>query len=399
MSLSAASSVVLADAPSAVTTVTVAGGDDSLSSVPTIAASALTPTQFLQQYVQTNQPVILEGAVDAWLCGPNVPIASTSSAAVAPATAENAAAATTEAGGWTITRLQSILGNTLMHNVFISSGASKRRFKFFKSATATKGATTDAADVAASASASRSSSPQELKRAAMTFDEFVARSAAATAAAAADNDSSSVSDEAYYLYGEPMPASLAPHFPSPHILSSVNEPLTSTLLWVSPAPTISPLHYDLNFGCLCQVAGEKQVILAHPKYYEQLYPHAVNSLHDRQSAVDDIHQPDSARFPLAATVPLMKGTLKAGSLLFLPYGWWHQIESVGFSISVSMRWNPAEQALRQAATAWQRIKALPPPLRERMQTQLLDACGLPRFMQHIHVRRWLELEQSLVSAQ
>jgi hypothetical protein len=36
-------------------------------------------------------------------------------------------------------------------------------------------------------------------------------------------------------------------------------------------------------------------------------------------------------------------------MLYLPYGWWHQISSVGESVSVSYRWNPWTAALDEAS--------------------------------------------------
>lgn len=151
------------------------------------------------------------------------------------------------------------------------------------------------------------------------------------------------------------------------------------------------MHFDLSEGVLCQLEGSKRVTLAAPSINEALYPYPITHAHDRQSRVDDIHAPDTSRFPLAAGVTLMDGLLSAGSLLYIPYGWWHQIESTAVSVSVSMRWNPYEAGLRQLAVGAQATRALPLPARQSIQQRLWDALGLPPTVREINERRWAEL--------
>ena len=45
--------------------------------------------------------------------------------------------------------------------------------------------------------------------------------------------------------------------------------------------------------------------------------------------------PDYQRFPRARDVTFLRVTLEAGDLLFLPEGWFHQVESVSTSLSVN----------------------------------------------------------------
>lgn len=168
----------------------------------------------------------------------------------------------------------------------------------------------------------------------------------------------------------------------------MSDPLTSTLLWVSSDVTVSPLHFDLNEGILAQLHGVKHVTLADPRFYDELYPHAVSDAHDRQSRVDCIDSPGPA-FPLARRVPLLRGDLTAGSVLYLPFGWWHQLESGGASISVSMRWNPHAEAVQQLATAWHVTAQLPDAVRQRILAPQLQS--LPTVVASIHQRRWTEL--------
>lgn len=174
----------------------------------------------------------------------------------------------------------------------------------------------------------------------------------------------------------------------------MSSPLTSTLLWVSPAPTVSPLHFDMSEGVLCQLHGSKLVTLVDPEWHGRLYPYPLQHAHDRQSRVDDIHSPDPARFPLSVGVQVRRGVIDAGCLLYIPYAHWHQIESRRTSISVSVRWNPHEAALRQAALSAQATRTLPPHLRSAIQAQLLDSLGVPPTVRDVNLRRWNELAAS-----
>lgn len=174
----------------------------------------------------------------------------------------------------------------------------------------------------------------------------------------------------------------------------MSSPLTSTLLWVSPAPTVSPLHFDMSEGVLCQLHGSKLVTLVDPEWHGRLYPYPLQHAHDRQSRVDDIHSPDPARFPLSVGVQVRRGVIDAGCLLYIPYAHWHQIESRRTSISVSVRWNPHAAALRQAALSAQATRTLPPHLRSAIQAQLLDSLGVPPTVRDVNLRRWNELAAS-----
>jgi hypothetical protein len=174
-------------------------------------------------------------------------------------------------------------------------------------------------------------------------------------------------------------------------LSSITSPLTSTLLWVSPSPTCSPLHYDLSHGLLAQVHGAKRITLIDPRWYAELYPHPVQHPHDRQSRVDDIHAPSATEFPLASheKVPRLSGVVGEGELIFIPYGWWHQLESIGTSISISQRWNPYVEDLQRLATAWHVTARMPTAVREQICRAQLDA--VPQVVAMVNRRRWEEM--------
>lgn len=102
--------------------------------------------------------------------------------------------------------------------------------------------------------------------------------------------------------------------------------------WIGPKNTISTMHTDIKHNLLCQVFGEKQIILAAPADSPSLY--AYEGILNNTSKVDPTHL-DIEEFPLAKTVKFYNIILKAGDLLFMPRMWWHYVQSLSASASVS----------------------------------------------------------------
>jgi len=149
-----------------------------------------------------------------------------------------------------------------------------------------------------------------------------------------------------YLYGEPMPVALRPLLPAPPLLAQCGSALTSQLLWATATGNCSPLHYDLSDGILIQLTGCKRVSLFpnHPpsrvplagtdsataKSLDPLYPYPLQSAHDRQSQINDIHAADLTQFPLfsQACAQRYSGEVRPFEVLYIPFGWWHQVCSL-----------------------------------------------------------------------
>lgn len=45
--------------------------------------------------------------------------------------------------------------------------------------------------------------------------------------------------------------------------------------------------------------------------------------------------PTMARFPLARNARTIEVALDAGDILFVPLGWWHQVTSLDFSVTLT----------------------------------------------------------------
>ncbi|TNE38026.1 MAG: cupin-like domain-containing protein [Sphingomonadales bacterium] len=110
------------------------------------------------------------------------------------------------------------------------------------------------------------------------------------------------------------------------------------MIWIGPGGTFTPLHHDLTNNLLVQVAGRKQVILLPPADTPNLH----NDVHVF-SAISDVFDPalDRVCYPQIDALRKYEIILEPGEALFLPLGWWHQVRSLDFSISMTFtnfRW-------------------------------------------------------------
>jgi hypothetical protein len=226
------------------------------------------------------------------------------------------------------------------------------------------------------------------------------------------------SSEQLYLYGEPLTSNelqqKAPRlFLPPKLLlqqqqgkdhesdKSAAITLTSRLLWVAVSGNCSTLHFDLSEGLLGMVSGEKRCVLFAPQCGEHLEPYATSHEHDRQSQINCIHRPDLKRHPGFRGVAGVQLVLRPGDVLYLPYGWWHQIESSGESISVSHRFNPYEDAIRAVMLVRARAVAagLPPGLVDSLFAQCLQTAeNLPPHIADCLRRRYTSSSAAAAAA-
>lgn len=163
----------------------------------------------------------------------------------------------------------------------------------------------------------------------------------------------------------PTPADpLAPNNPPP-----LSEELDSVKIniWLGPAGTTSPLHTDPHHNILTQVFGYKYIRLYAPT--EKVYPKSKpkpNPKSENEKPGDEegdvgvgvdmsnTSQVDvglwingesceteviSDEFPHFKDAKYIEGILGPGEALFIPRGWWHYIESLSVSCSVSFWWD------------------------------------------------------------
>ena len=136
--------------------------------------------------------------------------------------------------------------------------------------------------------------------------------------------------------------------------SGGGEPAVRAQAWLGPSGTYTPLHCDAAHNVLAQVVGVKRVRLLPPGAAPHVYaappplqntsllPRAALRQHGRSgggsdaSAVSDA----AAAFPLLrqCPLPLQEVVLAPGDALFIPRGWWHEVEALTPSFSVSFWW-------------------------------------------------------------
>ena len=146
-----------------------------------------------------------------------------------------------------------------------------------------------------------------------------------------------------YLAQNDLPEGLREHVNIPSICTdtSIGEGrLYNTMLWMGPAGTMSPLHFDPLDNFLMQAVGKKRVFLL-PSDTNQtsLYKGEKFGQQPNTSSVD-VENPDIHIFPLFASVlpSVISGELRPNDALFIPAKWWHAVKSLDFSISVNAWW-------------------------------------------------------------
>jgi Cupin-like domain len=100
-------------------------------------------------------------------------------------------------------------------------------------------------------------------------------------------------------------------------------------MWLGPGGTVTPLHHDVMNILNVQVNGRKRFILVDPLHTRYVYND------DGVYSMVDAANPDYSRFPLYAHADPITIVLEPGDALFIPVGWWHHVESLELSVSLS----------------------------------------------------------------
>ena len=108
------------------------------------------------------------------------------------------------------------------------------------------------------------------------------------------------------------------------------------LVWASHRGARTGNHYDLIDNVLTQLVGIKRVTCISPAFHSEMYVSPKHDVFARVSRVNGF-SPDLKIFPLfsEARKAEMVFDLHPGDSLYIPRGWWHRVESLSQSISLS----------------------------------------------------------------
>ncbi|EXB48396.1 Lysine-specific demethylase 8 [Morus notabilis] len=113
--------------------------------------------------------------------------------------------------------------------------------------------------------------------------------------------------------------------------------LRSLNAWFGPAGTVTPLHHDPHHNILAQVVGKKYVRLYPASLSEELYPYSETMLCN--SSQVDLDNIDKEVYPKVCDLEFMDCILEEGEMLYIPPKWWHYVQSLTTSLSVSFWWS------------------------------------------------------------
>ncbi|KAG5587232.1 hypothetical protein H5410_047666 [Solanum commersonii] len=115
--------------------------------------------------------------------------------------------------------------------------------------------------------------------------------------------------------------------------------LSSVNLWMNSMKARSSTHYDPHHNLLCIVSGCKEVTLWPPSATPYLYPLPLYGEASNHSSVT-LEEPDLSLYPRATCLSdfSQKVVLHAGDALFIPEGWFHQVDSEVLTIAVNFWW-------------------------------------------------------------
>jgi ribosomal protein L16 Arg81 hydroxylase len=99
--------------------------------------------------------------------------------------------------------------------------------------------------------------------------------------------------------------------------------------WLGPAGTKTPYHHDLTNNFMAQVIGRKRIKMV--PLHDTAYMY--NNLHCYSEV--DAGAVDYERFPAMRKARVLECTLEPGELLFIPIGWWHYVEGLDASVTMS----------------------------------------------------------------
>ena len=111
------------------------------------------------------------------------------------------------------------------------------------------------------------------------------------------------------------------------------------MLWMGATNTIAPPHYDPGNTLHAVIRGRKRFLLFDRRELWHMHPYGVFSgYYPHTSKVLDADHADLTKYPRFQSVTAHECVLQPGDFLYIPVGWWHQVNTLEPSIAVSFWW-------------------------------------------------------------
>jgi hypothetical protein len=119
-------------------------------------------------------------------------------------------------------------------------------------------------------------------------------------------------------------------------------PAIEPKIWLGNRVTVQT-HFDMSYNVACVVAGRRRFTLIPPDQLENMYVGPLEfTLAGPPISMVRLEAPDFDRFPRfrAAWAAAQTADLEPGDALFIPYMWWHHVESrERFNVLVNYWWD------------------------------------------------------------
>lgn len=120
---------------------------------------------------------------------------------------------------------------------------------------------------------------------------------------------------------------------------------TRARVWIGNAVTVAP-HFDVANNIACVVAGRRRFILFPPEQTPNLYPGPMDATPANVPiSMVSLDAPELDRFPRyrEAMDSAVVAELEPGDAVYVPYMWWHGVQSLGaFNVLMNYWWNRDE---------------------------------------------------------
>ncbi|MGC8520714.1 MAG: cupin-like domain-containing protein [Steroidobacteraceae bacterium] len=145
---------------------------------------------------------------------------------------------------------------------------------------------------------------------------------------------------AIYVESAPVPQCL-PTFTRFHTLALLDSAIAPRI-WIGNKVTVQT-HFDFYSNIACVVAGRRHFTLFPPEQLANLYPSSLDvTLAGVPVSMVSPDAPDHDRYPRfhMAQAHAQVVELGPGDALFIPYGWWHRVESLApLNVLVNYWWD------------------------------------------------------------